>query len=77
MDNRAKHQHGDIDISIEESSVRRQSDELQESEFKLVTARLEHGVKAWRVHEAQSKHSIPGSGLDGDLNANEYKRTKS
>ena len=34
----------------------RQNDEFQESEFKLVTARLEHGMKAWRVHEAQSKH---------------------
>ena len=41
-------QHGNIDISIEDPAVCRQSDELQESEFKLVAARLEHDVKAWQ-----------------------------
>ena len=56
LDNRANNSHGGTTIRIEESAARRQSDELQESEFKLVTARLEHGVKAWRVHEAKRKH---------------------
>ena len=36
--------------------MRRQSVGLQESEFKLVTARLDHDMKAWRVHEAKCKH---------------------
>ena len=55
LDNRAT-TNGNIDIRIEESAVRRLSNALQESEFKLVTARLEHGMKAWRAHEAKRNH---------------------
>lgn len=47
---------GDIDISMEESAVCKQSTDLQESGFNLVMSRLRYDIKCWRVFEAKNKN---------------------
>ena len=43
----------DVHISMEEQAVKRQSADLQESEFKLLLKHIEYDCKVWRVYESK------------------------